>query len=139
MKKIETFEQLQQEKKLSRQKIAQLEFLIEEDIEEIKNSLNPIKAAGNAIKNVISSENDGVISESIGLTVDSLIKRLLLRKSNWAFKFIVAFFLKNYLRNSISKNSGSILDWIKVKLRKNRDKNPREHFYDSSMSSDWET
>ena len=103
MKKIETFEQLQQEKKLSRQKFAQLEMLIEEDIEEIKSSLDPIKAAGHTIKNLVSSEKDGVLSESIGLTVDTVIKRLLLRKSNWAFKFVVAFLLKNYVRNSVSK------------------------------------
>jgi len=139
MKKIKPYDQLQAELLLTRQKIAHLERLIEEDVAEIKSSLDPLKLAGQGVKHMLSSEKDGVVSESISLTVDALIKRLLLRRSNWMFKLAVAFFLKNYAKNLLSRNAGNILEWIKMKLRTNGSIRSKEYYDRSTSHSDWES
>src|SRR4051812_12568444 len=112
MKKIETYKALQDEKRLTRKRIAELEILIKEDVEEIKTSLNPLNLAGEAVRNVVSSKRSGVLGETIGITVDSLIKKVLLRKSNWILKLATAFFLKNYTKNMVAKNSDTIWHWL---------------------------
>src|SRR4051812_26827470 len=141
MKKIETYEQLQEEKRLSKQKIAHLELLIKEDFAELKESLTPLNLAGKAVKNVITSNNNNsVVSESINLTVDTIIKKLLLRRSNWMFKLAVAFFLKNYTKNLVSRNADSIVHWVTSKIKKARD-NYSDNYREESTTADveWDT
>jgi hypothetical protein len=103
MKKIDKYEVLQDERRLAKQKIKLLEQQIEEDIADIKESLNPIRMAGQAVKGLFSSQRSGLAGESIDLTVDALIKDLLLKRTNWMFKLAVSFFLKNYAKNTFSK------------------------------------
>ena len=77
MKKIETLQQLLAERTLSRLRIEQLEKQIEEDFKDIKEDFKPLNIAGKALKNLVTSESDSLVGESIGLTIDSLIKKTL--------------------------------------------------------------
>src|SRR5437868_2602452 len=112
MKKIETYKDLVEEKRLTKKRIAELELLIKEDMEDIKTSLNPLNLAHGAVRNIVSSRRNGVVGETIGITVDTLIKKILLRNSNWALKLATSFFLKNYAKNMVTKNADNIWHWL---------------------------
>ncbi len=138
MKKIETYRQLEEEKQFTKRKIAQLEFLIEEDVAQIKASLHPWTNAGHAVRNMVSSDKDGIMGESIGLTVDTLIKKLLLRKSGWITKLVVSFLVKNFAKNLVSKNAENILGWIVEKMRPSNN-HSKEYHHASTSDVDWDT
>src|SRR4051812_25621601 len=140
MKKISSYKELQEERRSSRQKLVQLELLIKEDIEEIKESLQPVRLAGQTVKKMVSSDRDGLLSESIGLTVDTLIRKFILRRANWIFRIGAAFLLKNYAKNVVAKNSDNIVGWLLSKIKKKKD-NHSAHFTHGSTTSDveWDT
>src|ERR1043165_2703893 len=96
---IKSLEQFREEKQRVVLRLMRLENLIKEDIGSIKQDLKPWKLAGNTLKSLLISEHDGVVGETIGLTVNGLIKNVILRKSGWITKFIVAYVLKNYTKN----------------------------------------
>src|SRR5438105_15446215 len=116
--KIENLNDFKKEKRRVRLRIKEIEGLIEEDINQLKDSLKPWRLAGNAERNLLISEHDGVVGETIGLTVSGLIRKVLLRRANWLVKFIVVYMLKNYTRNLVLKNSDTILDWVKKQFSK---------------------
>jgi len=133
MKRIESIKELREERRLARMRVLQLEEQIKIDFEEIKDDLKPLKMAGKAIKTMMVSEKDTVLGTSIGLTVDALIKKLFLRKSGFLTKTIVAFILKNYTRNIVSKNSDSILDWVQSLFLNYKKKHQHNgQYYDES-------
>lgn len=135
MKKIESLQQLKQQRMLSRMRIVELEERIKEDFEQIKEDLKPLNIAGKALRNMMSSENNTVLGESIGLTVDTLIRKLLFRNSGFMTKLVVAFVVKNFARNLVTKNSENIIDWIQSLFLKLKNRNRHNHngqHYDAS-------
>jgi hypothetical protein len=113
MKTINSLKELNEEKLRITQRINDLEVLIEADVNGIKQDINAWRAAGTTIKNFLVTEENGVMGESIGLAVDTLVKKLLLRRSNWVFKFVMSFLLKNVAKNYFSKNAENIIEKIK--------------------------
>src|SRR4051794_18836328 len=90
-KRIESLDNFKEEKRRVRRRIRELEGLLEEDITQMKDHLKPWKLATNTVKELFVSKHDGVMGETIGLTVNGLIKKVLLRRSNWLLKFVVAY------------------------------------------------
>src|ERR1043165_5138496 len=119
MKKISSLKELREEKERITQRINDLERTIESDINVIKEDLNAWRVAGNTIKKFLMTEERGVMGESIGLAVDTIVKKLLLRKTNFVMKFIISFMLKNFARNYFAKNAGSIFEKIKSMIASN--------------------
>lgn len=133
MTKIENYQQLKEAKILSKRRLQDLEIMIKEDVEEIKNDLKPLNLAGNAIRSMLSSEKHGLVSESLGMGVNAIVKGLLLRKTNFITKTLVAFAAKNLANNMVMKNSENILDWLQSHLRKIKSKHQHNgHYYDES-------
>jgi hypothetical protein len=121
-KKIETLKDLHDEKKLVRERLEQLEQDIMNDVDSIKRDLETWKNAGTAVKSLFASKQSGVMGASAGVVVDALIRKLLLRKSNFVTRFIISFLLKNAARNIVAKNSDSIMNKIKKMVSSVTDK-----------------
>jgi hypothetical protein len=112
-KKIETLKDLRDEKKLVQERIYKLEQEILLDIQDIKKDIETWQTAGGAVKQLLSSKKTGILNASVGSAVDVLIKKLVLRKSGFLTRFVVSFLLKNFTRNYLEKNSGTIVRKIK--------------------------
>jgi hypothetical protein len=109
MKRINSYQELQQERLRAKERIRQLENQIEDDFSHwnVKNVLEDL---------FVSKSKNGILGESIGLTVDTILKKLLLRRFSWPLRFLASYFAKNYARNMYSKKSGNIYNWIVDKI-----------------------
>jgi hypothetical protein len=137
MMKIESYQQLREAKVLSKKRVLELEKEIRNDFEEIKNDLRPLNLAGRTFRSMLSSEKHGLVSESLGMGVNALVKGLLLRRTSFITKTLVAFAVKNIANNLVSKNSDNIFDWLQSHLRKlksNRHQHNGQHYYDESTA-----
>ena len=138
MMKIESYEQLRKAKVLSKQRIKMLEEEIKNDVREIKEDLNPAKLVGSTIRNMFSSEKHGLVTESLNVSVNALIKGLLFRNSNFITKTLVAFAAKNLANNLVMQNSDNILDWLQSNLKKLKNRNKHKHngqYFDESTAN----
>jgi len=138
MTKIETYDQLKAAKAISKQRIKILEQEIRDDVEEIKNDLKPVNLAMNTVRNMLSSEKHGIVSETLNLSVNAIVKGLLFRNKNFITKTLIAFAAKNLANNLVIKNSDNILDWLQSKLRglKSKDKHKHNgHYFDESTAN----
>src|ERR1043165_4180828 len=98
MKNIESLKELNEEKQRITQRINDLELIIQSDIDILKKDLNVWRVAGNTVKNLLVTEENGMMGESIGIAIDTVVKKLLFRKSNWVFRFLLSFVLKNFAK-----------------------------------------
>jgi len=113
MKKINSLKELNEERQRITQRITDLELLIEEDVNIIRKDFNVLRVAGNTVKSFLITEENGMMGESVGIAVDTVIKKFLFRRSNWIIKFMVSFLIKNFARNYLSKNAETIFEKIK--------------------------
>src|SRR4051812_20365255 len=118
MMKIENYQQLKEAKALSTRRIKELEMRIREQVEEIKEDLKPMNLAGSAVRSMLTSEKYGLVSETLGIGINALVKGLLFRRTNFITKTLIAFAAKNIANNMVMKNSENILDWLQSHLRK---------------------
>ena len=119
MKRINSLKELHEEKQRISDRISNLEIIIQSDIDSIKEDLNAWRVAGNTVKKFLITEERGVMGESIGLAIDTIVKKVLLRKTNFVMKFIISFMLKNFARNYFAKNAGTIFEKIKNMVSSN--------------------
>ncbi len=140
MKKIESYQQLKEEKMLCKLRINDLELRIKDNFAEIKNDLKPWNLAGKTLRNMLKSEDHGIVGESVGMTVNMLVKNILFRKRNFVTKAIISFVAKNYANSLITKNAENILDGMQTLLSKLKRKpnQKRKHFDESTVDIDLE-
>jgi len=141
MNKIKSQKDLYAQISYSRMRINELEQQIKNDFQEIKAELKPSNVARNVLHDLLMSEKGGLMGATVGLTVDRLIRKLLMRKSNFVTKMIVALLARNYTRNLVSKNSDNIIDWVKSLFWKIKSKHKQNgyHQYDESTAGvDWD-
>jgi hypothetical protein len=138
--KIENYQQLKEAKVRSRRRIQELEQEIKDGVEEIKNDLKPLNLATNTLRNMLSSEKHGLVSETVGMGVNALVKGLLFRNTNFLTKTLIAFVAKNFANNMVMKNSENILDWLQIHLRnlKTKPQHNGQPYYDESTANDLE-
>jgi|GEM_PF-1292942 len=137
MMKIENYQQLKEAKVLSTRRIKELEVRIREQFEEIKEDLKPMNLAGSAVRSMLTSERHGLVSETLGIGINALVKGLLFRRTNFITKTLIAFAAKNIANNMVMKNSENILDWLQSHLRKLKSERHRKngrHYYDESTA-----
>jgi len=139
--KIETYQQLKEQQALSKLRLLDLEERIKDDFAEIKNGLKPMNLLGSTFSSMLKSERHGVLGESIGITVDMLIKKLLFRKSSFITKGLVSYVAKNYANSMVTKNAENILGSVLAMLHKykNRHHQNGHHFDESTANIDLET
>ncbi len=133
-KRIESLKEFHAERRRVKARIAELEGLIQQDVQLLKESVKPMRLAANTVKNMFASDHDGVLGETIGLTVDRLIRKVLLRRTNFIVKFFVVLLMKNLTRNLVLKNSSNIMDWLKKQVTKFSSNHHDEKEYSSGWS-----
>ena len=140
MTKIENYQQLRAAKLQCRKRIKVLEQEIKDDVESLKNDLKPINLAGSTIRNMLTSEKHGLVTESLNMGVNALVKGLLFRNTNFITKTVIAFAAKNLANNMVMKNSDNILDWLQSHLRKLKTKHQHngQYFDESTANVDME-
>lgn len=112
-KKIETLKDLQDEKKLVSERLQELEQDILNDVDSFKHDLETWSTAGGAVKHLFMKNKDSVMGNTAGAAVDMLIRKVLLRKSNFVTRFLISFIMKNVVRNIAAKKSDAIVDKVK--------------------------
>lgn len=134
--KIETYQQLKEQQALSKLRLMELEERIKADYAEIKNDLKPINLLGSTLRSVLKSEKHGVVGDSIGFTVDLLVKKLLFRNSNFITKGLLSYVARNYANSMVTKNAENILDGVQSMLSKIKNrKSQNGHPFDESTAN----
>ena len=77
----------------------------------------------------VAKNRNGIVGESINLTVDTLLKGFVLRRFSWPLRFLASYFAKNYARNMYSKKSGTIYNWIVDKISNLTNHSHRREMY----------
>jgi predicted RecB family nuclease len=96
-KRIRTYEDLLQEEQRLLEKVKATEALIKEDISGLKHGLKPLNNVVDTIKKFTTRDPvNPLINFGLNLSVDLLIRRLLLNKAGWLTKVVVPFIVKNY-------------------------------------------
>ena len=121
--KINTYEDLVQEKRRLEVLLQMQKQTIRADFNEIKEQLQPVRMAMSAIGKVTSRDPGNWMMNFAGnKLIDLVVKKLILRKAGWLTKIAVPFFLKNVSSHVIADNKDKIMDklfsWV-GKLSKN--------------------
>jgi len=134
--KIENYKQLKAAKLQCRQRIKMLEQEIKDDVDSIKEDLKPMNLVGNTVRNMLTSEKHGLVSESLNIGVNALVKGILFRRTNFITKTLIAYAAKNLANNMVIKNSDNILDWLQSNLRKLKSKHQHNgQYFDESTAN----
>jgi hypothetical protein len=140
--KIESLKDLRQKKRILKNRINMLEDLISEDFHAIREDLRPAKVVVNTIKDMFSSNRNGIVDESVSIAVDTIIRKVFFRKSNFLIKTILSFLVKNYTRNLVTNKPEAILDWahsLLDRLKSKHHHNGHTTYSDrSTISTDFE-
>jgi len=109
--KIKTLKDLRDKKRQIKMRMEILQEEISNDFHAIRDDLQPAKIVVHTIKDMFSSERNGIVDESVGIAVDTIIRKVFFRKSNFLIKTVVSYLVKNYTRNFVTNKPELILDW----------------------------
>lgn len=111
MKRIDTLEDLKAERKRLLYRRMNLEREIKNDFQEIKQMLGPLQLITSGAKKALVSDNNDMLSNSVGQVTNFLAKTAL-KNSGLLPRIIVPFLIKNVTSNLIEKNKVSIVNWL---------------------------
>jgi hypothetical protein len=135
MKKLNNLNDLKSERLRLRLQLVAVEEELKSDLEWIKEELNPVKAAGRFLGNAFINKNNGIINDGVKITIDTLLKNIILSRSGWLVKLIVPFIIKNISSNYILENKSEIFSVLKNLIHKIRKSNTHSdnHFDKSTV------
>jgi len=135
MKRINTIAELKQERIRLMQLQLNLEVEIESDFKELKHSFSPSRLVPAGISRLVTSNNHGILNESVSMLVDLLIRRGLLRNAGFISRLVVPMLARNAAGNLISDNKTKIINWLGdlISKKKNKRKEPDELFDQSTV------
>jgi len=84
------------------------------DIEEIKERLEPVRSTFEFVKKMISRDKTSLLL-NIGsdLAINSIVQKFILSKAGWVTKLVVPFFLKNYSSHVIAEQKDKWIEKLK--------------------------
>lgn len=107
-KAIKTYEDLEKEEQRLNVHLSTLKVTIKEDIQEakaaLKDKLNPVKKAKNAVHNMLvrESENGKTINFMLNFVMDFFIRMFIPNRTNVFTKTLIPFITKNYVSHLIT-------------------------------------
>lgn len=134
MRKIETISELRTERKRLRESIRRYENSMKADVENLRTSLEPVNMIMNTVGKSFRSQNNNMINKTVGFTVDTLLRKILLRNSNFIVRMLVPFLAKNIASNYVTDHQTDILGWLRQKASKLFSKNGKPGHYDQSTA-----
>lgn len=127
-RKIKTYDELLQEEQRLTVQLRSYKGVIKEDINGIKQGLNPLKRGAAVVKNLFSREDKGpLLNFGLNFGMDVLLRKVLLGRASWIAKVVVPYLVKNYAshlitedqRKAVGKSVSKFL--AKVMMKKKRE------------------
>ncbi len=112
MRRINTLAELRFEQRALRSKAADLEIEIQNDIQEIKAMFRPLQLVTTGAEKVLTSHNNGILGNSMGLVAGFLARNVLFKNSGFITKLIAPLLVKNATSNVVDYNKETIVDWV---------------------------
>jgi hypothetical protein len=99
---IKSYKDLLAEKQRLKEKFAVQKTELTAEIASLKDVINPfsgiLKTAGSTIGKFISPDKSmGILNTGLGFAVDVIVRKLILKKSNWLVKLAAPFLIRNLL------------------------------------------
>jgi hypothetical protein len=138
-KAIRTYEDLEKEEQRLTGHLATLKVTIKDDIQEVKagvkDKLNPIKKAKNAVHNMLvrDSENGKTVNFLLNFVMDFFIRLFIPKRANVVTKTVIPFLTKNYvshlitdeqresIRKAVNGATGKVDQFIQNMLKKKQE------------------
>lgn len=134
MKRIDTLDQLKQERVRLKLQLAELEDQIQDDVRAIKEELKPAHLVATAFGNLLTYKDHGILNEGLNIGIDLLLRRIIFKNSGLIAKFVVPFFAKNFTSNWVADHKADILEWIVKKLQKFKKRDNHQEVYDRTTA-----
>lgn len=139
--RINTYEDLLQEKQRLQALLQAQKELVRHDIDEIKLELAPARAAISFIgKLTIAEPGNPLITGTVNTVVDIIMRNLLLARAGWITKLVVPFFVKNFSSHLIDEKKDKILrkvfSWFGKKKKKHEHTNGKMEPMEEEIEED---
>jgi len=117
-KKIESYQELvEQKQKLEALLYAQKQ-LIRADVEELKLQLRPLSGVAAYVKKFTTRDKTALlVSLSSDMLAQGLLKRVVLARSGWFMKTILPYFFRNFSSNFLNEQKDKFIDRIRAMLK----------------------
>jgi len=120
-KKIQTYEDLIEEKKRLEQLLAVQKEAISGNWEEMKQEFEPVRNVFSFMgKLTTRDKSNPLVNMGIDVAGDLLLRKLLLAKTGWATRLVVPYLLKNYSSNVFADKGKSFLNRVKGWVKRAR-------------------
>lgn len=135
-KKIESYNDLLEEKQKLELLLASQKIEIKQNWEGVKHSLTPVTNVFSFFGKMTSRKHlNPVIDFGIDMAGDVLLRKLLLSKADWVTRLILPIFIKNYSSNVLGGVSGSTF-FGKLRTILTRKKRSASHSADATAPMD---
>lgn len=133
---ISTLKELREQRKLTSLRLKSAEENLAESFRDLKEDLRPVTSVVNTVANLFhKDQQENLLTKGVGFALDGILKKGIFRNSGLITKYGLSFLATTLAKNYVSKNSGSILDWVGSMLHKkgnNHSSNGRA--YDASTA-----
>jgi hypothetical protein len=109
-KKINSYEDLEEEKKRLMSRLRNQEVLIRTDIAGLKENLKPLGNAMQMVNKMATRDNTApALNFGLEMGIDLLIRKVILAKAGWFTKILIPFLVKNYSSHIIGHEKREVL------------------------------
>jgi len=109
-KKINSYEDLEEEKKRLMIRLRSQEVLIRTDLAGLKENLKPIGNAMQMVNKMATRDNSApAMNFGLEMGIDLIVRKVLLAKAGWFTKIVVPFLVKNYSSHLIGQEKREAL------------------------------
>ena len=108
--KINSYEDLEKQRKRLMQKIREQEELIKLDIAGVKEGLKPFGKAIETVNKMATRDNTApILNFGMEMGIDLFVRKFLLAKAGWLTKIVIPFLVKNYSSHFIGEEKREAL------------------------------
>ena len=119
-RKIKNIKDLRAEKTRLKLELSVAEEALREDLKWVREELRPVRIAGGLLNKAFGNKQHGLIKDGVKITVDTLVKDLLLAKSGWVTRLVVPWLVKNLSSNYLAEKSPEIFGILRNLIKKAR-------------------
>jgi hypothetical protein len=133
MSKIRTYNDLLQEEYRLQGLLKDREILIRQDLMSLKENLEPVKKVYDQMHKIFTRDNRvPLFNVGLEMSIDILLRRLLLKKAGWFVKTFVPYIVKNYTSHIIGEEKRKAIikkiEELFHKIRPAGEKKAEAHF-----------
>ena len=119
-RKIKNIKDLRAEQTRLKLELSVAEETLKEDLKWAREELRPARIAGSLLNKALGNNQHGLIKDGVKITVDTVVKDLLLAKSGWITRLVVPWVVKNLSSNYLADKSPEIFGVLRKLIRKVR-------------------